>query len=405
MPKKKKKEKKEDKGSVMKEQIKNCKQYLDLDLSSKSAGGLLPYKLILDSLAQALELKEQTDESSTQKLSELFLSINKSNLDIKINNIKKMLEKPLQKDLDAAEEVFNARHKKYEERKNIHNKLVDKGNKIQEERTAMIKKYEDERKNLIKESEDYVKELQMKTDPHNPERKKLLEENQKLKDDIQKYINEGLKMKEDFDKQLKEGGFDIKNFEEKSKLQFQNTIESFQEKAQGGILLNTSLKTELLQLQQRNQELERFQKVAAQQYETLQAEIKKKANESILISTENIEMQTRINEAQNNKEELYNLINEQKSVLKKISMMRSLNEKYKDQYEELTGEKFKKKKKKKNKKNKKNKKAGDTSSTANSTVTEHSNCHDHEHDHDHGDSDEGEEEVEHHHCGCGHEHH
>ena len=77
-------------------------------------------------------------------------------------------------------------------------------------------------------------------------------------------------MKEDFDKQLKEGGFDIKNFEEKSKLQFQNTIESFQEKAQGGILLNSSLKTELLQLQQRNQELERFQKVAAQQYETLQ---------------------------------------------------------------------------------------------------------------------------------------
>ena len=51
-------------------------------------------------------------------------------------------------------------------------------------------------------------------------------------------------MKEDFDKQLKEGGFDIKNFEETSKKQFQNTIESFQEKAQGGILLNTSLKTE-----------------------------------------------------------------------------------------------------------------------------------------------------------------
>ena len=108
-------------------------------------------------------------------------------------------------------------------------------------------------------------------------------------------------------------------------------------------------------------------------------------------------MQTRINEAQNNKEEFYNLLNEQKSVMKKISMMRSLNEKYRDQYEELTGEKFKKKKKKKNKKNKKNKKTGDTSSTTNSTVTEH--------DHDHGDSDEGEEEIEHHHCGCGHAHH
>ena len=173
MPKKKKKEKKDDKGSVMKEQIKNCKQYLDLDLSSKSVAGLLQYKLILDSLSKALELKDQTDESSSKKLREIFLSVNKLNLDVKINNIKKMLEKPLQKDLDAAEEVFNARHKKYEERKNIHNKLVDKGNKIQQERAEMIKRYEDERKNLIKESEDYVKELQKKTDPNEPERKTL----------------------------------------------------------------------------------------------------------------------------------------------------------------------------------------------------------------------------------------
>ena len=192
MPKKKKNQKKEDRGSAMKEQIKNCKQYLDLDLSSKSVGGLLPYKLILDSLSQAIELKEQVDESSINKLREIFLSVNKANFDIKINNIKKTIEKPIQKDLEEAEEVFNARHKKYEERKNIHNKLVDKGNKIQEERNEMINKYEEERKKLIKESEDYVKDLQEKTNPNNPERKKLLEENENLKKEIQNYVNEGL---------------------------------------------------------------------------------------------------------------------------------------------------------------------------------------------------------------------
>ena len=398
--KKKKNQKKEDKISAQKEQIKNAKQYLDLDLSSKSAGSLLPYKLILDSLSQALELKDQTNESSTNKLREIFLSINRSNLDVKINNIKKTIEKPLKKDLEEAEEVFNARHKKYEERKNLHNKLADKGNKIQEERNEMIKKYEEERQNIIKESEDYVKELQAKTDPNNPERKKLLEENEKLKGDIQNYINEGLKMKDDFDKQLKEGGFDIKNFEEKSKLDFQNTIESFQEKAQSGILLNTSLKTELLQLQQRNQELERFQRITDEQYKKLQEEIKNKANESIRISTENLEMQMRITETQNNKDELIKLMKEKQALQKKINLMKSLNDKYKAQYEELTGEKTKKKKKKKNKKNKKNKKGGDESSATNSTITEH----DHGHAHEHGDSDEGEEEDEHHHCCCGHHH-
>ena len=398
--KKKKNQKKEDKISAQKEQIKNAKQYLDLDLSSKSAGGLLPYKLILDSLSQALELKDQTDESSTNKLRDIFLSINRSNLDVKINNVKKTIEKPLKKDLEEAEEVFNVRHKKYEERKNLHNKLADKGNKIQDERNEMIKKYEEERQNIIKQSEDYVKDLQAKTDPNNPERKKLLEENEKLKGDIQNYINEGLKMKDDFDKQLKEGGFDIKNFEEKSKLDFQNTIESFQEKAQSGILLNTSLKTELLQLQQRNQELERFQRITDEQYKKLQEEIKNKANESIRISTENLEMQMRITETQNNKDELIKLMKEKQALQKKINLMKSLNDKYKAQYEELTGEKTKKKKKKKNKKNKKNKKGGDESSTTNSTITEH----DHGHAHEHVDSDEGEEEDEHHHCCCGHHH-
>ena len=403
MPKKKKNANKSDKGSSMKEQIKNCKQYLDLDLSSKSAGGLLPYKLILDSLSKALVLKDQTDDSSTNKLRDLFLTINKANLDIKIGNIKKLTEKPLQKDLDEAEAVFKARDKKYEERRALHNKLAEKGNKIQEERNQMIKKYEADRQNLIKESEDYVKDLQSKTDPNNPERKKLLEENEKLKGDIQNYINEGLKLKDDFDKQLKEGGFDIKNFEEKSKQDFQNTIDSFQEKAQSGILLNTSLKTELLQLQQRNQELERFQKMADEQYNKLQLEIKNKANESIRISTENLEMQMRINETQNNKEALYKLMKEQQSILKKVNMMKSLNEKYTDQYEELTGEKHKKKKKKKNKKNKKKKKDGDESSTTTtSTTTEHEHLHQ---QHGHGDSDDdGEEENEHHHCCCGHEH-
>jgi len=399
MPKKSKKQKKDEKASILKEQIKNCKDYLDLDLSSKSAGGLLPYKLILDSLSQAIELKNQNDESCNKKLLDIFLSVNKANLDLKIGNIKKMTEKPLPQDLQEAEKAFNAQHKKYEDRKNLHNKLVDKGNKLQEDRNQMIKDYEARRLKLIKDSEDYVRDLQSKTDPNNPDRKVLLEENEKLKKDIQKYVNEGLKMKEDFDKQLKEGGFDIKNFEEKSKMDFQNTIESFQEKAQGGIILNTSLKTELLQLQQRNQELERFKKMADDQYNKLQQEIKNKANESIRISTENLEMQMRINETTNNKEELIKLIQEQQSILKKVNLMKSLNEKYIDQYNELTGTgEKKKKKKKKKKKNKKNKKGGDESSTTTSNTG---------HAHEHGDSDEDEDEPEqeHHHCCCGHEHH
>ena len=136
MPKKKKNENK----SQMKEQVKNCKQYLNLDLSSKSVGGLLPYKFLLDSLTKALEFKEKTDEDSCNKLRELYLSVNKENYEIKISNIKKKMEKPLKSDLDEANKVFNQRNKEYEEKQNFHKKMVEKGNKIQEDRNEMIKK-------------------------------------------------------------------------------------------------------------------------------------------------------------------------------------------------------------------------------------------------------------------------
>ena len=63
----KKNKKKSEAKAQLKEQIKNCKLYLSLDLSSKSAGGLLPYKFILDSLSKAIENKEKTDDGYNSK--------------------------------------------------------------------------------------------------------------------------------------------------------------------------------------------------------------------------------------------------------------------------------------------------------------------------------------------------
>ena len=421
MPKKKKGEAK----AQLKEQIKNCKQYLDLDLSSKSAGGLLPYKFLLESLTKALENKDKTDDDSCNKLREIFLSVNKANYDIKISNVKKKMDKPLKIDLDEAEELFNEKHKIYEERRNFHKKLVEKGNKIQEDRNEMIKRYEDERQKLVDESNEYVKDLQKQTDPNNPERKKLLEENENLKKQIQETIQEGLKMKDDFDEMLKNSGLALDNLTKDKGLDIKNTLNQFQEKTTGQILLNTSLKTELLEIKQRNAELEKFKETAETQCKQFEKEIKNKVDESMKLSYENLDMQTRIQASTQNKQEVLNLIKEQQAVYKKINMMKSLNKKYITQYEELTGEKLNKKKKRKKNKNKKKK--DNTSATA-STTTEHDHeheheneqehdhdhthehVHDHEHTHDHekegdnGESDE-EEEEEHHHCCCGDHHH
>ena len=405
MPKKKKSEAK----AQLKEQIKNCKLYLNLDLSSKSAGGLLPYKFLLESLTKTIENKDKTDDDSCNKLREIYLAVNKANFDIKISNIKKKMEKPLKIDLDEAEELFNEKHKIYEEKKNFNNKLVEKGNKIQEDRNDMIKRYEEERQKLVDESNDYVKDLQKQTDPTNPERKKLLDENENLKKQIQDTIQEGLKMKDDFDKMLKDSGLALDNLEKNKGLDIKNTLNQFQEKTTGQILLNTSLKTELFEIKQRNEEFERFKLTAETQCEQFEKEIKNKVDESMKLSYENLDMQNRIQASTQNKQEVLNLIKEHQGILKKINMMRSLNNKYTSQYEELTGEKIKKKKKKKKNKNKKKK---DNTSSAASTTTDHDHEHDHAHCHGHDHENEAdnadsedEEEEEHHHCCCGDHHH
>lgn len=404
MPKKKKNENK----SQMKEQVKNCKQYLNLDLSSKSVGGLLPYKFLLDSLTKALEFKEKTDEDSCNKLRELYLSVNKENYDIKISNIKKKMEKPLKSDLDEANEVFNQRNKEYEEKQNFHKKLVEKGNKIQEDRNEMIKKSEEERQKLINDSNDYVKDLQQQTDPNNPERKKLLEENENLKKQIQDTIQEGLKMKDDFDKMLQQSGLALDQMQKGKEEEIKDTLNKFQEKTTNQIFANTQLKTELLQLKQRNEEFAKFKISAENQCKQFEAEIKNKQDESLKLSYENMDMQNRIQESTKNKTEVLNLMKELQGLMKKINMMKSLNTKYIGQLEELTGEKISKKKKKKKNKNKnKNKKKKENASSTASTTTEHEHDHAHCHGHENEDSEEEEEEEEeeHHHCCCGDHHH
>ena len=398
MPKKKKNENK----SQMKEQVKNCKQYLNLDLSSKSVGGLLPYKFLLDSLTKALEFKEKTDEDSCNKLRELYLSVNKENYDIKISNIKKKMEKPLKSDLDEANKVFNQRNKEYEEKQNFHKKLVDKGNKIQEDRNEMIKKSEEARQKLINDSNDYVKDLQQQTDPNNPERKKLLEENENLKKQIQDTIQEGLKMKDDFDKMLQQSGLALDQMQKGKEEEIKDTLNKFQEKTTNQIFANTQLKAELLQLKQRNEEFAKFKISAENQCKQFEAEIKNKQDESLKLSYENMDMQNRIQESTKNKTEVLNLMKELQGLMKKINMMKSLNTKYIGQLEELTGEKISKKKKKKKNKNKNKKKKENASSTA-STTTEHEHDHAHCHGHENEDSEE-EEEEEHHHCCCGDHH-
>ena len=234
--------------------------------------------------------------------------------------------------------------------------------------------------------------------------KKLLEENENLKKQIQDTIQEGLKMKDDFDKMLQQSGLALDQMQKGKEEEIKDTLNKFQEKTTNQIFANTQLKTELLQLKQRNEEFAKFKISAENQCKQFEAEIKNKQDESLKLSYENMDMQNRIQESTKNKTEVLNLMKELQGLMKKINMMKSLNTKYIGQLEELTGEKISKKKKKKKNKNKNKKKKENASSTA-STTTEHEHDHAHCHGHENEDSEEEEEEEEHHHCCCGDHHH
>ncbi len=384
-------EKQEDKEKQNKrlEQIKLVKEYLNLDLSESSAATQLKYKSYIDNLTQSLELKK--DENNKEKLLNILYEINSKLLDYKNEIIQNKYDLiPLEKEKETAKDIFEQKLKKYQDKDKFQKMLVDKGNGINLEKDKIYKEGEAEKNRIIKEAEDYIKNLQQKTIDSMPERQKLIDENSKLRENIQKCLEEGLKMKEDFDKQMKINEIDFKKFENLGKDGIQKTMDSLKEKTQNSILANTNLKTELMTYQNKNQEMENMVQMANREYEKLLKEIDNSSNDSFLMASQNEEIRRRLAKNKINKEELALFLSEYEKQIKKIDIMISLNKKYNQQFQELDDELHPKPKK--------------------NIQHHHCGCgHDHDEDEEHDEHDEHQHEHqhddhEHDHCGCGHEH-
>jgi hypothetical protein len=384
-------EKQEDKEKQNKrlEQIKLVKEYLNLDLSESSAATQLKYKSYIDNLTQSLELKK--DENNKEKLLNILYEINSKLLDYKNEIIQNKYDLiPLEKEKETAKDIFEQKLKKYQDKDKFQKMLVDKGNGINLEKDKIYKEGEAEKNRIIKEAEDYIKNLQQKTIDSMPERQKLIDENSKLRENIQKCLEEGLKMKEDFDKQMKINEIDFKKFENLGKDGIQKTMDSLKEKTQNSILANTNLKTELMTYQNKNQEMENMVQMANREYEKLLKEIDNSSNDSFLMASQNEEIRRRLAKNKINKEELALFLSEYEKQIKKIDIMISLNKKYNQQFQELDDELHPKPKK--------------------NIQHQHCGCgHDHDEDEEHDEHDEHQHEHqhddhEHDHCGCGHEH-
>ena len=141
------------KKSSNSELISNAKKFLDLDLSNMSIANQLKYKEHLEILQNALELNTSNDENH-QKLFELYTTINKKILSLKLDITKKKFEiLPFENEKKEAENYYKKKVEEYEKKDKIQHLYVEKGNKINEEKEKMIKDYDEIRNNLINEAQ------------------------------------------------------------------------------------------------------------------------------------------------------------------------------------------------------------------------------------------------------------
>ena len=195
--------------------VEDAKQYLNLDLNSMSSSTQLKYKLYLDFLTKAVELKKA--QAPSEQMYNLLLSVNEKKQDflsVKIKN--KYVLIPIEKDLETAKEFFDIKYKKLQDKDKFHKKLVDKGNQMNREKVEISQKADEKRKQLIKEAEDYVKELQKKQEDETEEREKLIAENMRMKKEIERCLLEGLTMKGQFDQEMMESQERLQRLEGKN---------------------------------------------------------------------------------------------------------------------------------------------------------------------------------------------
>jgi hypothetical protein len=130
--------------------------------------------------------------------------------------------------------------KKHGDKEKMNKLYTEKLNKLIEERKKFLLDENEKRNLIVKEAEEYVKELQARYEKELPEKQLLIQENQRLRQEIETYINESLNIKETIENKLK-----IKEQTEQEdsyKNEIKTVMESVSINAQRYVLENIELK-------------------------------------------------------------------------------------------------------------------------------------------------------------------
>ena len=94
--------------------------------------------------------------------------------------------------------------KKANEKEKFSNLLLEKIKSINEEKIKIIQEITEKRNEIVIDTENYVKDIQMKFQSELPEKQKLLEDNQRLRDELEEFTKKSSNMKEEIEKEIQE---------------------------------------------------------------------------------------------------------------------------------------------------------------------------------------------------------
>lgn len=312
------------------------KQYIKPELLALTSQ--MKLKPLIEIISKAAQL--EGDKANSAQLYELYRTVQNQKIQSQIEIIQTKVELVhLEKDKQTAKEKHDAVLKQAQDKDKFQQMLVDKGNKLNQEKIDFIQSANDSRTNLIKDAEEYAQNLQKIQEDSLPERGILIEENNRLKKEIEYYLLECMRMKEDFDSTIKKNQKNFEDLTQKGKGGFEKVMEKITASAQKNMMENTTLKTEITTYDQKTEELKKIIDMANNEHQKLRDEIKAKKDESILLAFENEEIRSRLRTNKINKEEIRQLLKQYESGKNKLTMMESLNKKYSEQYTKLCQEK------------------------------------------------------------------
>jgi hypothetical protein len=107
------------------------------------------------------------------------------------------------KELESSKDVNEILSKKFNDKEKLNKLLINKINSIIDDRDKELIS-ESERKNkIVMDTENFVKELQGNYEADFPEKQELINENQRLRTQIEEYVKESINIKESIENKLK----------------------------------------------------------------------------------------------------------------------------------------------------------------------------------------------------------